>query len=310
MLLAGSACGGASASKRLATSDAGPHTSERTVSIEVLRVGERSLETDEGAGIYYPKVTPLGGVEICVVKQRAAFASFQSFEALRPKICRTNVANETVRLSGVPANSDLLMTYTKQGFRPVMTTFRTDEFDVAVPTWADNSTYFIPLVREDAALPVESTPTAQTAQGLVAIWVTATGEYGTGDGTAVFNADEDPGAAQADGVEVQVDDAAGHSITTLRTLRDRPLFISLPQSSYALRFTHPVMELVPTGVQEQYMIGGLPTDVENTIEVPIEPPFLSLATVDGFCPLPPDDSQPFRDLATCTLSDIRDAGMP
>ena len=50
------------------------------------------------------------------------------------------------------------------------------------------------------------------------------------------------------------------------------------------------------------MITGLPTERFDTIEVPVRAGHLTLAMVDGFCPLPADPTRPFEDLATCTLA--------
>ncbi|HEX7481049.1 MAG TPA: hypothetical protein VF331_24815, partial [Polyangiales bacterium] len=73
---------------------------------------------------------------------------------------------------------------------------------------------------------------------------------------------------------------------------------------------HPIMELLPFGVLEQFTIAGLPTDAKDTVEVAVMRGDLALATMDGYCPLPNNPAQQFKDLATCTLQDGADAGTP
>jgi hypothetical protein len=276
---------------------------ERTVGIGVLRVGERVLKRAADGSVRYAEVTLVGGVEVCVALRREAFASFKPFAPLEPEaICAVNTAGETAYLDGVPANSDLIITYTKSGYTPTVTTFRTDEFDVAVPSWADNGAYFVPLVREHAADPwLEPAPVPGDADGLVAIWVTGNGDWGHGEGAAQFAADPDPGASQAEAV-VEIEDGAGAFVAEFQMLRDRPRFVPLREGVYALRFSHRTMELVPFGVQEQFMIMGLPTADYRTVEVPVLAGRLTLATIELYCPLP-SDGRKFVDLPTCTLGE-------
>lgn len=292
------------------TSDAGARTKPRTVSFQLLRTGERALTTDASGAVSYAPVKSLGGVEVCVSKRRSAFALLQPFEPLTPPICVTDAPGKPVRLQGVPANSDLLVTHTKAGYRPLLTTFRTDEFNVAIPAWADNAMYFTPLLRNEASLPVEAAPPAKAADGLLAIWVDAIGDYGTGPAGALFGSEGDPGTAQADKVNVTITDANAKSIVSLRTRRDRPLFVSLPAGSYRLHFTHPLMELAPAGIQEQFMTLGLPMDTPNDIEVVVAGDHLTLASIDGFCPLPVNPRRGFTDIASCTIEADADAGAP
>jgi hypothetical protein len=292
-------------------SSAAPRVKERTVSIEFLHTGERTLQTDDTGKVTYPKMKPIGGVEICIIKRRNAFDSFKPFAAVQRPICDTNAVDKLVRLKGVPANSDLLITYAKAGYQPVLTTFRTDEYNVALQDWADQidaATYYIPMLRIGADLPDDSAGPAQATGGRVAIWVYSTGEYAVGPGQPVFNVDDDSGVGQAEGVNVKIAQADGAEVMELKTRRDRPMFVSLPEASYRFEFTHPIFELIPTGVQEQNMFGGLPTETFNTIEVPILRGFLTLALVDGYCPLPVGPNQRIADLATCAVSDAADAG--
>lgn len=311
LLCAGPLALGCASDDAVTTGDAGARRfKERTVRIGLPRVGERMLERAADGSVTYPEVIPLGGVEICVAQRRDAFESFEPFAELVPAICATNAANETTYLDGVPADSDLVVTYTKDGYEPVVTTFRTDGHDVAVPSWIDNMAYFVPLVREHAVEPwSEPEPAAGDADGMMAIWGLAVGDWGRGYGAPVFGAEADPGVEQAQGVRVEVTDAGGGLVAELETLRDRPLFVRLPAGSYGLRFLARVAEVVPFGVQEQFTITGLPTDAFDTIEVPVLAGRLSLAAVDAYCPLPPDD-RPFEDLSTCTLGEAEDLEPP
>lgn len=274
----------------------------RTVDIELVRTAERRMVLDADGLASYPASEPLGGVEICVVEQRPAFDSFGAFEQLDFPLCAISEPDETTRVRGLPADADLLLTYVKPGYRSVLTTFRTDDHDVDVPSWANNATYFMPMLREDDELPVEPEAEPLGAHGLVAVWVEAVGEYTVGDGVAQLNAEADHGVAPAEGVTVTIEDADANDVQALSTRRDRPHFLSLRSGeSYRARFQHPALELVPLGVQEQFMITGLPTARLDAIEVPVRAGYLTLAMVDGFCPLPSDPERGFADLATCTL---------
>jgi hypothetical protein len=304
-------CHGADAGTADRSPDAGARIKERTVRIELLRVVERVLKTQADGAVTYPEATPLGGVEVCITERRAAFAVLKPFEALDPKLCTTNTAGEPVRLANVPANSDLLITYEKAGYRTVVSTFRTDEYDIASPSWADNDTYFTPLLRLDAAPLLSATGLNEGTDGLIAVWAGANGQYGIGaSGTAQLIAESDKGVTQSDGVHVKISAADGGHVTELDTRRDRPLFLWLPEGSYTLQFTHPIMELLPFGVLEQFTIAGLPTDAKDTVEVAVMRGDLTLATMDGYCPLPNNPAQQFKDLATCTLEASVDAGTP
>jgi hypothetical protein len=282
---------------------------ERTVRIGLLRVGERELELGPDGTVTYPEVIHLGGVEVCIARQRSAFDSFGPFTELEPPgLCVTSMATENTQHEGVPANSDLIITYTKRGYEPVTTTFRTDEHDVAVPGWAENLAYFVPLLAEGSADPwIEDEPAGDDSDGMLAIWVVANGEWGSGHGVPVFGADADPGVDQGRGVRVEISDADGLPVADLETLDDRPLFVRVPEGSYRLRFSHRIGEVVPVGVQEQFMITGLPTDAYDTIEVPVLAGRLALAALEMYCPLPRDD-RPFEDVSTCTLAQAENQG--
>ena len=288
-----------------------PRVKERTVNIEFLHTGERMFETDDTGIVTYRKMKPIGGVEICAIKHRKAFDSFGSFSPIVPAICVTNELNTLASLKAVPADADLIITYTKKGYRSVLTTFRTDEYNAAVQDWADqtdSATYYIPMLRTDTVLPDDGAGPAPELGGLVAIWVYSTGEYGQGPGQPVFNVDNDSGVGQADAVNVKIANGDRRDIAELKTRRDRPLFVSLPEGSYRFEFTHPIFELIPTGVQEQNVFGGLPTETFNTIEVPVLPNYMTVALVDAYCPLPGAPNRQITDLATCAVGDAVDAG--
>jgi hypothetical protein len=323
-------CGGASGRLRIATagaiaaamcgcdppSDGGTQADasagarqvpERTVRIGLLRVAEHGLLRARDGSVGYGDPIPLAGVEVCVAERRDAYASFEPFEPLARPICAISVAGETVHLETVPANSDLVITYRKEGYQPLTTTFRTDEHDVAVATWTDNDEYFVPMLPEDAAEPwIEPEPARDAVDGLLAIWVMVTGEWTEGYSEPSFGSDEDPGVGQAEGVRAQVEDAGRSPVVELQTRRDRPLFVSVPAGEYAVKFAHDIGAVVPFGVQELQMFSGLPTASPDTIEVPVRQGALGLAGLELYCPLP-SDSRAFADLATCTL-EAADAG--
>jgi len=287
-----------------------PGKAKRTVDIELLRTAERVLSLSADGVASFPEPVLIGGVEACIVRRRAAFHSFEAFVPVDPPLCATSEVDRPIKLTGAPANSDLLITQSKAGYRTVLTTFRTDDHDVALPTWAENPDHFTPLLRAAATLPIEDAPSAHDDDGLMAIWSEAVGEYGSGQAEPQLNANADPGVVQAEGVRAQVETSDGSSVVTLTTRRDRPRFVSVKEGSYAVRFSDPIHELVPLGVQEQFMITGLPTADFSTVEAPVLRGQLTLVMVDGYCPLPVDPQQPFSDLSTCMLDDDADAGTP
>jgi hypothetical protein len=274
----------------------------RTVSIELFRTTERALEQGDDGSVHFGALTDLAGVEVCAATQRAAFASFQPFIDMDPQRCTTSTQGETVLLSGVPANADLIITLTKDGYRPGAMTFRTDDNDVAAPAWGITSA----LSRADAMQPwLEPEPTPANGDGILFILASAVWAG------AAFQ----PGEAQlglvnvtpAEGVTVEIADAEGRAIRQLSTLRERPLSVSLPAGSYALRFSHPRMNVRPVGATAQYLIAGLSTDELDTIEVPVLAEHAITAAVDALCHAPLWD-QNVEDLATCTLAPLADAG--
>lgn len=285
---------------------------QRTVSIELLQTVERVLEQTADGSFQYGTRVPIGGVEVCVAMRRPAFASFEPFERIEPpEICTTSVEGEAMRLEGVPSDSDLIITYTKDGYMPEAGTFRTDEHDVALPFWSDGPVYYTPLVREHAVEPwLEPAPPDASGEGVMAAWAQAVGDWEVGYGREQLVADEVPGVAPAADVVIRIETPDGHLLSETLSLRDRPRFVSLPADLYRVRFTHPVLEVVPTGVQEQFLTTGLPTDDFETIEVPVLAGHLSLALVDAYCPLPSDMSRQFTDLATCTLSPVTAMNIP
>ena len=205
----------------------------RTVDVELLRTAVRRMVLDADGIASFERPQALGGVELCVLAQRAAFDSDAEFEELDSPPCVTTEEDESTRLRALPADSDLLLSFSKDGFRSVLTTFRTDDHDVAVPSWADNATYFVPMLPEDEALPEDGEADAGDDGGMIAVWVEAVGEYGVGEGVAQLNAEADHGVAPAEGVTVRISGAAGAELERFTTRRDRPQFVSLPAAATA-----------------------------------------------------------------------------
>lgn len=283
---------------------------QRTVSIELLQTVERELERTADGSFQYGTRRPIGGVKACVAMHRAAFASYEPFERLEPENCTTSVEGKAMRLEGVPSNSDLIITYTKDGYMPEAGTFRTDEHDVALPFWSDAAVYFTPLVREHAVEPWLEAAPSDASDGVMAVWAQAVGDWEVGDGREQLVADVVPGVAPAADVVIRIETPEGDLLSETLSLRDRPRFVSLPAGSYRVSFAHAVLEIIPMGVQEQFLTTGLPTDDFETIEVPMLAGHLSLALVDAYCPLPSDMSRPFADLATCMLAPSTDMNVP
>jgi len=97
-------------------------------------------------------------------------------------------------------------------------------------------------------------------------------------------------------------------VVELTTLRARPLWVSLPAGLYRFSFSHPRMKMRPAFASGQYLIAGLPTDAQDTVEVPVLAGDFTLAMIFADCGGPVWGPQ-FQDLATCTLAPL-DAGTP
>jgi hypothetical protein len=278
----------------------------RTVSVELFRTTVRELEQAADGSLRYGALTDLGGVEVCAAKQRPAFASFKPFRDLAPPRCATSIEGQTVLLSNLPANSDLVITFAKDGYRPGTMTFRTDDNDVAAPAWGSVSNA---LLHEGAAQPwLEPEPRASTGDGIVAIWAVADWAGAAFEpGEPQLSADGVINVAPAQDVSVEIEDADGVAVRELSTLRERPLFVSLPEGSYAFRFSHPRMHVRAVGATAQYLIAGLPTGELDKIEVPVLAGHCVNAVIDALCSAPRWD-QRVDDLATCTLAPASDAG--
>jgi hypothetical protein len=119
--------------------DSGVRAKRRTVRIELWKMAERVLEPADGGASEYGPFVDIGGVEVCVARTRPAFAAFTEFHELSPPLCATSVEGETVELTGVPSNSDLVITLKKPGFVPGTLTFRTDEHDIVGPNFRSSA---------------------------------------------------------------------------------------------------------------------------------------------------------------------------
>jgi len=300
MLLLSVSCGDATTAAPEAGATATPRrVKPRTVSIELFRTTAREVEHQPGGSA----PTDLDGVEVCAAKQRPAFASFEPFIDLDPPLCATSVAGQTVRLSGVPANSDIVITLAKDGYRAATITFRTDAYDVAAPAWGGVSHALAP---DGAVVPwLEPEPRASPGDAIVDIWASAVwagADFVPGEPDGVIN------VVHAQDVSVEIEDVEGRSLGKFSTVRERSLFVSLPEGSYAFRFSHPRMNIRAVGATAQFLIAGLSTATLDTIEVPVLAGHRASAVVDALCWAPRWD-QGIEDLATCTLAPARDAGL-
>lgn len=272
----------------------------RTVTVELFRTTAREVEQAADGSFQERALTDLGGVEVCAIKQRRAFASFQSFVDLDPQPCATSAEGETVLLSNLPTNADLVIAFRKDGYAPSTMTFRTDDNDVAAPAWGSLSN---PLLREGALTPwLESEPRPAAGDGIVgigasAIWAGAALPPATTPrgGAGIVN------VTPSEGVRVEIEDAEGRAVREVSTLRERSVWVSLPEGSYAFRFSHPRMNMRAAGVTAQYLIAGLSTDVLDTIEVPVLADHNAGAVLDALCHAPRWNGR-LEDLATCTLA--------
>jgi hypothetical protein len=290
----------------------------RTVSIGLFKTGEWDISPASDGSFEEREATDMGGVEVCVAQRRPAFASFQPFEVLDPPTpCTTSKEGEEVQLEGVPADADLIITLTKEGYQSGMFTFRTDDRDQGAPLIGTGTrTSLVRSAALDAWLESDSPPSSD--HGVVGIyagmiWTGATpvlGEPFSGLPPFVnYTLAEDVSVA-IEGVDGgRVGKMDGSRIAEWTTLRERQRWVALAPGLYRFRFSHPRLNLEPALLLQHYTHNGFPTDTSDTIEVPVLAGYLQSAGMNALCAAPVW-GQEVEDLATCTPAPPNDAGLP
>jgi hypothetical protein len=282
---------------------------ERTVSIELFPIAHRELIEGADGAVSFAPFTPIGGARVCLARRRAAFALFERFEEVAPdeRICATSEEEKAVRLSGLPANSDLVLTVTKEGYVPATFTFRTDEHDVELPQFWSAYMTMMRLENRDRWLEPEPVPHADDSRVGIAV------NFG-----AIFYPGEIPplGAEQAaavaqvgfthsEGATVRIEPTGSSEEFVVMTRRERPAFVSLPEGSYRVIADDPrAGACIPISVGDRFLPWGLPADQPNVLELPALAGHTAVAAF--YCPCDYGPDERLVDLATCAVEPISD----
>jgi hypothetical protein len=293
--------------------DAAIRVEPRTVAIELPAIGWQSFGPKAGGKFDYGTIEPLDGVQACVTMRRDVFATFQQFSPLPKSICVTNEAGKVVRIEGVPAYSDLIVTITKEGFLPGSVTHRVEGLDVPVPSWGTSGLYIL-LVKAGQEDPWIDAPKRPAADALPVV-------------AQVFNGWSGPATAHVSGtvmlglsaVVPTVASATGASVTitregdatdapiTLSTSADRPRFVALTGGLYRVQVTHPrAMGCEAWGWESHFSVYGFTADGPGVVELPVLAGHATAAVVQCFC-APSRAGEDVADLASCTF-ESKDGG--
>jgi hypothetical protein len=284
------------------------HTKTRTVSVEVLPVVEQAMSTGADGGTVLADPVPIAGVEVCPWKARPRLGTLADFVDLDwPSCPLTDDMGAVPPFDGLPANSELVFRYRKNGFVPAVTTEVTSSVGVTVPNfWRGNGTSSV-MFREgalDAWLEAE-TPAAP-GNGMLAI-VTTMSRDGTG-GSLLPVAPVAGVVTQAEffsmarGVRVTVQSSGG-DVPALDSHADRPSYLSLPAAEYTLTFAHRRAHCIPRTEYWDIYPFGYPAG-EDSLRIPIFAGYLSTASVHCDCFYNPVDGGPAPlDVAACSLPD-------
>jgi hypothetical protein len=137
---------------------------------------------------------PLGGVEVRVVKKRPYNGEWEDFVETDGPFTMTTENQKTI-LEDVPASSELIITASKEGYRPAARAVTTWHFDQDVTSWIGARDYYpLWLVRADFPSPVP--PSVPVVPELGELVVSAVA-YSPGNGG--------PGCGFLGGVDVVLD---------------------------------------------------------------------------------------------------------
>lgn len=286
-----------------------------TVSIEVPVVVHRSVEQGPDGDFEWGETEPIDDAETCVIERRDAYAIFEPYEPLDDPICVTTPAGGTPRLSGIPANSDLTITVSKDGYFPVAYTLRVEASDTLLDP--DLSAYRTVLFDRDQADLFMPTPEADGEEqrddderGRLAIEVSMLPVV-PGDPGSIPSVPGDQEQAFAD-VPTNFFRLAKDADLSLKLEQDGPtlqfdfegnqLMLDVVAGTYRVLATHPRAPCEPLGTPFAYTLWGLGTDTFSELEVRVLPGHVSVLLPLCLC-IPATTSHVYVDAPTCTFEE-------
>jgi hypothetical protein len=283
--------------------DAAVRVKERLVAIELPPVARRTVRPGPDGEFVYGEFELLDGATSCIVRRRKAFATFQPFEELAPadQICKTTGAGDVVRLEGVPASSDLVISVTKDGFLPASLTFRVETLDVAVPPYFGS-------VRTPLFEPGQTDPWLEPSTGegetgtamLSATMVVYSANEGANEGIGYDGIVPTWATTEGAHLTLTLEGATNATPIELDTLAERPLFLELPAGSYRVHATHPRARCEPVA-GGGYTPWGLLADGPNEHELPVLEGHAADLHLACWCF--PKADQVLLDFPSCTVED-------
>jgi hypothetical protein len=267
--------------------------------------------------------TPIGGVEVCVKSHRPHLGDWADFVELdlEARPCETSTdTDDPITLEGVPPDSELLVTATKDGYWPGVVAAVTGQ-------WATNATKFFPpttlnrLVRRDSSWPGIG-PEMNEGSASIAIGVVAlTGAVGALLGGARISLAPGPSSGPFYGDGMTFDPEANATIPSalasagITGPATNPggsgpvtLFQDVAPGEHVLRFEHALAHCRAWGSYGEHAVFGYPGHVLDELRVPALAGHVS-APVLAHCTCVEQDAGNF-DLTTCEPVQRPDAGVP
>jgi hypothetical protein len=292
--------------------DGGQRVKLRTVVVNLPPIATRTISAGPDGAPVYGEIVPLDGAKACIVQRREAFAVFEPFEELDEPVCATSVAGQVVRIVGVPANSDLLISIEHEGKRPLALANRSGDGEL-ISGWLP---VFSLIMLEQGASDAWLEPATPAAEdhGTVAVGASSWWIEGSGQAEAdvvaardVFFGITKSFALIDQGVDLTVTPSGGGDPIALQSL-DRFQFLSLPAGSARIEYSTDNRHLSCGGAAEKL---GL-TAGQGILELPVLPGHDSAG--GPLCECRGDSNEDeLLDLAACSFaSDLGDddAGAP
>jgi hypothetical protein len=297
------------------TSDAGTHAANktrhvklRTVRVELLRVAERMISKGPNGELVWGTLTDLEDVKVCLWKKRPLLGRFEDFVDVDGPCDTSGPDGRVPPFEGLPANSELIFRWTKEGFEPLATHFVTYEQNFVPPTLLSGAR--VAMLRVGAADP----------------WLEPLGAPGDGDGVAAVHAmiggltggkpivtglqlgvGPITGVTTAEGIEVTlVPERGGATGSVVKTRKDRPSWLVLPEGEYKVTFNHPPASCWWFAEQILMPASGYPTDETGVVRVPVFAGHSVTLAADCTCDPAHELGTP-TDVASCSFAP--DAGM-
>ncbi len=277
-----------------------------TVSIELPVVVSRSVERDEAGKLLLGDPEPIDEAVTCVTERRDAFAIFEPYEPLDDPICVTTPKGEVPHLSEVPANSDLTLTISKQGYLPVAQTLRVEDFDLLMrPDYdfmrtvlfdGDQADWFVPAPGETGNEEPDDTWGRLTLEvGMVGLFSNPPGDPGqfvSLVGSTFFVARD---------LDVSITGENSGSTADF-DFEGSPLLASTRAGTYRALAIHPRAPCDPFGTPYAYTPWGLGTDAFGELELRILPGHVTTLFSMCVC-LPPSKNAVALDVPSCSFEE-------